>query len=235
MGRYENYDPVSQLVSPNTFERWEKKEDNHYDYPSFAPEKTFSISKGDIPWGTAHIYYNLDMVQHEDPEIVTEHTTTVDNSSGGVTDQTTSLTYSKAVSSGSHDDNSHTWANQAGGEVEGDESVGIPFFEKTKIKIKTTYNHTDTHSHTWGTSLSTTETVAINEKVTAGPGEKILGEAILTKVKFAVPYKLWKFEKYPSPKPSQFGVDTVGILHESFGIFRGESSYELHAKFTKIN
>jgi len=233
MGKYDNYDVAYAYTGigsnqPQSLEEWGTHKDN---------ERGASKDecRGDVPWGRAHIYYALDKIEYEDPRLVSDRSVTNDNSGGGTKSQTITLTVTKASTKGSHEDSDHTWANEVGGEVGTDESFGIPFIEKTKVQIKTTYDHTDTHSHTWGTERSTTETISIDDAVTAAPGEILKCEAFLTKQKFVVPYKLWKYTKFPSPKPyGTFGA-ADGKYHESFGIFRGESSYAIHGKFTKMN
>ena len=188
----------------------------------------------DVPWATAHIYYNLDMIQHEDPVTVSEQTIVVDNSHGGTSYQTRTLTYSKASSTGSHDDaNAHTWANKVGGEVGGDEYSGIPFVDKTEIKMKGIYHPTDTRARKWGTSVSTIEIISMNNTGTAGPGEMMKGEAIITTQKFAISYKLWKYTK--SPKLQESVTDEVGPHQFQFCISIGFNPNLRRSKFFFLN
>jgi len=248
-----NFDPhswtvdrESRLIEPRTFEEYEQHKNNvlqQYDWSWLGSQGDRLKDAPPIPWERAHIFYSLELIQYEEPQIVSVQTVTVDNSGGGTQNQMSALTYTKASSKGMHEDSTHTWSNTIGSEVDATESLGIPFIEKTTVSIKATYNHTDTHSHTWGDSITTTETISVDDPVTAAPGEIIKGEAILMKQKFAVPYKLWKYTKdykfgggngnrQPKFDPK---FEEVGNLVETYGIFRGESKYDLHTKFTKIN
>jgi len=232
MSFFDNWDPPTSF-QPETFEQWDGRDD--LTIVVYEQNGWSMVPKGaSIPWEQGHIFYNLDLAQKEQPTRVSEQSITVDNSGGGSSSQTLALTYTKAVSTGKHEDSTHGWSNSIGGEVDATESLGIPFIEKTTVSIKTTYNHTDSNSRTWGDSISTTETISVNDPVTAAPGEIIQGDAILLNQKFAVPYMLWKFTK-----DHNFGgagkSGGIGILVKTFGIFRGESSYDLEAKFTKMN
>jgi len=167
----------------DSLEEWEKQL-NETNYVVTAPKEG---------WDNPQIVYNMDLLVSDDAKPVTVDHCIVDNVNGSELAESQVYKWSQAKSTGSHQDNEINGSFSIGIELAMEEKIKIPFIEETdfKLQINTTLDVGGNHS--WGSSMSTTETIGVETTIVAGHGECIRVDSVISTCTFSVPYTLTKY------------------------------------------
>mmetsp|Transcript_61898 Transcript_61898/g.71122 ORF Transcript_61898/g.71122 Transcript_61898/m.71122 type:complete len:246 (-) Transcript_61898:139-876(-) len=218
----------------NSIAEWEEQKDETH-YVLTAPREG---------WENPQIVYNFDLILRYDPIVVSEDHRTVDNVNGSSLPESQKYSWSQAKSTGSHKDNEIHGSFSIGAELGVKEAIKIPLIEETDFELKVTPNLTVGGSHSWGSEMSTTETVGVDTTINAAHGECIRVDCVISKNKFSVPYTLTKSTKgtaYIDNLPFQGLIiegrplkDYAGRTQTSYGVFHGTSGFSGQAVFTNV-